>query len=89
MLGRRRETLPEAVADYKAAEKNVPADPAVGEPVRRRIRERLYRAYTELLRQNFAASEGFPKPLERLAAGPVWRHSAVERWAQRARAPQQ
>ena len=51
--------LREAVADYKAAEKNAPADPAVGEPVRRRIRERLYRAYTELLRQSFAASEGF------------------------------
>ncbi len=51
--------LREAVGDYKAAEKNAPADPAVGEPIRRRIRERLHRAYTELLRQNFAASEGF------------------------------
>jgi outer membrane protein assembly factor BamB/tetratricopeptide (TPR) repeat protein len=51
--------LREAVADYKGAEKNAPADPAVAEPLRRRIRERLYRAYTELLRQNFAASEGF------------------------------
>lgn len=51
--------LRDAVADYKAAEKNAPADPAVGEPLRRRIRERLHRAYTELLRQNFAASEGF------------------------------
>ncbi|MFO0799887.1 MAG: hypothetical protein U0804_20650 [Gemmataceae bacterium] len=51
--------LREAVTDYKAAEKNAPADPAAAEPLRRRLRERLYRAYTELLRQNFAASEGF------------------------------
>ncbi|MBN9523556.1 PQQ-like beta-propeller repeat protein [bacterium] len=51
--------LKDAVADYKAAEKNVPADPEKAEGLRRRVRERLYRAYTELLRQNFAASEGF------------------------------
>lgn len=30
-----------------------------------------------------AASEGFPRPLERLAAGPVWRRSAVEKWAEK------
>jgi predicted DNA-binding transcriptional regulator AlpA len=29
------------------------------------------------------ASKGFPAPLERLAAGPVWRRSAVERWAEK------
>lgn len=57
--------LRDAVADYKAAEKNLPADPEKAEGLRRRVRERLYRAYTELLRQNFAASEGF---LEEYAA---------------------
>ncbi|HEX4610710.1 MAG TPA: hypothetical protein VH092_21145, partial [Urbifossiella sp.] len=57
--------LRDAVADYKAAEKNLPADPAKAEGVRRRVRERLYRTYTELLRQNFAAAEPF---LEEYAA---------------------
>lgn len=27
------------------------------------------------------ASEGFPKPMDRLASGPVWKRSAVEKWA--------
>lgn len=28
-----------------------------------------------------AASKGFPKPLDRLASGPVWKRQAVEKWA--------
>lgn len=31
------------------------------------------------------ASDGFPKPLDRIAAGPVWRRSDVERWAAKRR----
>ena len=27
------------------------------------------------------ASENFPKPMDRLASGPVWKRSAVEKWA--------
>lgn len=57
--------LKEAVADYKAAERNPPAAAAEAEGFRRRVRERLHRSYTELLRQNFAASEGY---LEEYAA---------------------
>lgn len=30
-----------------------------------------------------AASKGFPKPLDRIAAGPVWRLSDVESWAKK------
>ena len=26
-------------------------------------------------------SKGFPKPLGRVAAGPIWKRSDVERWA--------
>jgi hypothetical protein len=28
-----------------------------------------------------AASEGFPEPTVRLAAGPIWESADVERWA--------
>lgn len=28
-----------------------------------------------------SASKGFPAPLDRLAMGPVWRRTTVERWA--------
>jgi prophage regulatory protein len=27
--------------------------------------------------------KGFPKPLDRIAAGPVWRRADVEKWAKR------
>jgi hypothetical protein len=30
-----------------------------------------------------AASEGFPKPLDRIASGPVWQYATIKRWAQR------
>jgi predicted DNA-binding transcriptional regulator AlpA len=31
-----------------------------------------------------AATEGFPEPIARLAAGPIWRRADVERWAREA-----
>lgn len=34
-----------------------------------------------------AASKGFPEPLDRLASGPVWKRSDVERWARQRRRP--
>ena len=27
-----------------------------------------------------SSSKGFPKPLGRIAAGPVWKRAAVEKW---------
>lgn len=30
-----------------------------------------------------SVNEDFPKPLDRLASGPVWRRSAVEKWAEK------
>lgn len=32
-----------------------------------------------------AASDGFPKPLDRIAVGPVWRRAAIESWKERNR----
>lgn len=32
-----------------------------------------------------AASKEFPKPLDRIAAGPVWRRDTVERWVKKHR----
>ncbi len=34
-----------------------------------------------------AQSKSFPPPLDRIAQGPVWRRSDVERWAERRRSP--
>jgi predicted DNA-binding transcriptional regulator AlpA len=31
-----------------------------------------------------AATESFPQPTARLAAGPIWEREAVERWAREA-----
>lgn len=28
-----------------------------------------------------AKADGFPKPLDRIASGPVWRRTDIERWA--------
>lgn len=46
--------LKEAIADFKEAEKNHPSD-----HLKQRVRDKLYVAYTELLRENFAAGESF------------------------------
>lgn len=57
--------LKEAIADFKEAEKNDPPD-----DVRRVVREKLYVAYTELLRENFAAGEPLLKEYETLCEVP-------------------
>lgn len=55
-----------AVADFKAAEKHNPP-----EDIRRTIREKLYQAYTELLRNNFAAAEGILDEYQALCEIPI------------------
>jgi predicted DNA-binding transcriptional regulator AlpA len=30
-----------------------------------------------------STAQGFPIPLDRLASGPVWRRSAIEKWAEK------
>jgi prophage regulatory protein len=32
-----------------------------------------------------AEHKNFPKPLDRIAAGPIWRRETVERWAEKNR----
>ena len=46
--------LADAVADFKEADKNSP-----NETTRQRLRDKLYVAYTELMRKDFASAEGF------------------------------
>ncbi|MDB5312310.1 MAG: bamB 1 [Gemmataceae bacterium] len=58
--------LKAAVADFKEAERNNPT-----ELVRRRVREKLYVAYTEMLRDNFGAAEGVLKEYEALCELPL------------------
>lgn len=58
--------LKEAIADFKAAEKN---NPPTG--LERRIRDKLYIAFTELLRADFAAGEPFLKEYETLCEVPL------------------
>ena len=55
-----------AIADFKAAQKHDPSD-----EVRRTIRDKLYQAYTELLRSDFAAAEGVLDEYEALCEVPV------------------
>ena len=64
----------EAVTDFKKAEKNNPSD-----VTRRRIREKLYVAYTELLRNKFADGEPFLKEYEALCELPVDTDDPVEK----------
>jgi outer membrane protein assembly factor BamB/tetratricopeptide (TPR) repeat protein len=56
----------EAIADFKEAQRNSP-----DEAVRWRVREKLYVAYTELLRDRFDDSEGYLKEYETLCTVPV------------------
>lgn len=58
--------LKAAIADFKEAEKNNPT-----EVLRRRIREKLYIAYTEILREDFAAAEPYLKEYESLCEVPL------------------
>jgi predicted DNA-binding transcriptional regulator AlpA len=32
---------------------------------------------------NYTKRDDFPKPLDRLASGPVWRRAAIEQWAKK------
>jgi hypothetical protein len=36
---------------------------------------------TKRTAQNYVAREGFPKPIARLASGPVWKREDVAEWA--------
>ncbi|MBX9624644.1 MAG: PQQ-like beta-propeller repeat protein, partial [Gemmataceae bacterium] len=56
----------EAVTDFREAFRNGPP-----ETVRRRLREKLYVAYTELLKEDFAAAEGFLTEYEGLLDVPA------------------
>jgi outer membrane protein assembly factor BamB/tetratricopeptide (TPR) repeat protein len=55
-----------AIADFKEAEKHSPS-----EEIRRTIREKLYLAYTELLRNDFANSEAILPEYEALCEIPI------------------
>lgn len=56
----------EAVADFKEAEKNNPP-----ESIQLKLRDKLYAAYTELLRQDFSSNEYLLKEYERLCELPI------------------
>jgi outer membrane protein assembly factor BamB/tetratricopeptide (TPR) repeat protein len=65
--------LKEAVEDFKAAEKNdLPAEK------RPQLREKLYTAYTELLRADFASAESFLKEYEPLCEVPAGANETAE-----------
>jgi outer membrane protein assembly factor BamB len=55
-----------AIADFKDAEQHDPPD-----SVRQRLRDKLYQAYTELLRENFAAGEAILPEYEKLCDVPL------------------
>ncbi len=65
--------LKEAVADFKSAEKN--NLPPEKQPL---LREKLYIAYTELLRADFNAAEGFLKEYEALCELPEVKQETPE-----------
>ncbi|OWK44317.1 hypothetical protein FRUB_02249 [Fimbriiglobus ruber] len=56
----------EAIADFKAANQNNPP-----ELVRKKIRQKLYLAYTDLLRDDFAAGESILNEYEALCEVPI------------------
>ncbi|HEY3788948.1 MAG TPA: hypothetical protein VGL71_08840, partial [Urbifossiella sp.] len=56
----------EAIADFKEAEKNGPPD-----ELKPSIRDKLYMAYTEILRENFTRGEVFLKEYEALCVVPI------------------
>ncbi len=58
--------LNDAIADFKAAETHAPSD-----AVRRRLRQKLYLAYTEVLRNKFENGESFLADYEALCDGPA------------------
>ncbi|MCZ2343681.1 MAG: PQQ-binding-like beta-propeller repeat protein [Bacteroidales bacterium] len=66
--------LQAAVADFKAAEKHNPP-----EEIRRTIREKLYQAYTELLRNNFDAAEGILNEYQALCEIPIDTENELKR----------
>jgi len=58
--------LNEAIADFKKAEANKPA-----EPTQRKINQKLYVAYTEILRSDFAAANKFLPEYKKLCEFPI------------------
>jgi outer membrane protein assembly factor BamB/predicted negative regulator of RcsB-dependent stress response len=56
----------EAVADFQEAQRNNPPD-----SIRQRLRDKLYVAYTELLRKDFSAAESFLPEYEQLCEVPI------------------
>lgn len=65
--------LKDAVEDFKAAEKN--NLPAEKRPL---LREKLYTAYTELLRADFVSAEGFLREYEPLCEVPAGENETAE-----------
>ena len=64
----------EAVLDFKEAEKHDPSD-----TVRRKIRQKLYQAYTEMLRNDFAAGESVLSEYEALCEIPLDTEDPIEK----------